>query len=218
MSRSGRVHLYSFAADLIDVSMAAIQGAFKVDQEAAHPVAVAIAREVCFRNAKSTVYIPEAANLANMKRNDLIWAGYQVDGPPPGRARKFSPDRVVELANEFNMSTQYVYRIIKAARKSAAEGMGQGRLEAPDSFVQAFSFLLLEPGAWFTVEDLARRSGASGNSLSSRFSVLVKAGIVLEKWVGARRELGLHAEWDSHPWGSELRQRAAALGLLSVAT
>lgn len=118
MPRSRPIHLYSFVADLIEMSVEVLQRELGTDPERARALGAEIAKGVCFRNAKSTVYIPEALNLANMERDRLIWAGYQVDGPPPARCRKFSPERIVELAAEFDLTPQMVYRIVARSREA----------------------------------------------------------------------------------------------------
>lgn len=89
-----------------------------LSSESAQTAMIAITRAFCERNAKSLVYIPEAANLAKMERNAIMWAKYQVDGPGPTFARKFTPERLQEIAAEYDITSQQLYLIFRAEREA----------------------------------------------------------------------------------------------------
>jgi len=115
--RSRRLKLYDFVSDVVDAGSGVLLAAeLGLDAERARSIAIQMAKAICERHAKSTVYIPEAVNLANIERNARIWAAYQVDGGPPTYARRFSPQRAQELSLEYDLSTQQIYNIIAAQR------------------------------------------------------------------------------------------------------
>lgn len=116
MARSRRLRLYEFVADLVDLGADVLTTSGRLPAEQSRELMLEIAKAVCFKNAKSTVYIPEAINLANMERNARIWAAYQLDGQAPESARKYSPSRVIELAAAHDLSPQQVYNIIAEQR------------------------------------------------------------------------------------------------------
>lgn len=84
-----------------------------------------IAQEVCWRNAKTIIYVPEALDFVLTKRDEKIWAEYQQDGPGPNGAGKFTGARVEELAIEYKLTVQQIYNIIRLMRRrEVAERQG----------------------------------------------------------------------------------------------
>ena len=69
------------------------------------------------------IYVPEDLDFELTKRDELIWAAYQTDGPDG--ARKFSPVRVEQFAREHNLTTQQIYNIIRLMKRlEVAERQG----------------------------------------------------------------------------------------------
>lgn len=118
MPRNSKLKLNSFVSDLVEccVKVLVAENALPADQ--AHELMLRAAKDICFLNAKSTVYIPEAKSLNNLARNVRIWQAYRVDGPAPACTRKFSSARTLELAVEFDLSPQQVYNICKSQREA----------------------------------------------------------------------------------------------------
>lgn len=120
MPRNSRLKLFDLVKDMVEVTEAAIAahltGDRSVDPALVRTIALAAAQQLCFRNAKSTCYIPEAKGLENLERNARIWMAYQVDGYTPAYARKFTPERAMQLAAEYDLSPQQIYNILKAQR------------------------------------------------------------------------------------------------------
>lgn len=116
MARNRRLKLYEFVSDVVDASVEVLGAELALEPARARELSLRIARSICERNAKSTVYVPEAINLALLERNAQIWAAYQVDGPPPGCARKFTPARAIELSVQYDLSPQQVYNILAEQR------------------------------------------------------------------------------------------------------
>lgn len=114
--RSRRLKLFEFIGDLVEAGEEVLVQECGLTAERARALMLEVAKAVCFRNAKSTVYIPEAANLANLDRNSRIWAEYQVDNPQAPFTRKFTPARAAELAQKHDLSLQQVYNILRAER------------------------------------------------------------------------------------------------------
>jgi Mor family transcriptional regulator len=117
MPRSRRLKLFEFIGDLVGAGEEVLMQDLGLTADRAREVMLEVAKAVCFRNAKSTVYIPEAANLANLERNARIWADYQVDNPEPPFTRKYTPARAIELAARHDLSPQQVYNIIRGERE-----------------------------------------------------------------------------------------------------
>lgn len=58
---------------------------------------------------------PRGAGLELTRRDEEIWADYQTDGPEG--ARKFTPDRVQQLATQHNLSLPQIYNIIRLMKR-----------------------------------------------------------------------------------------------------
>ena len=120
MPRNSRLKLFDLVKDLVEVTESALAahltGERAVDPALARTIALSAAQQLCFRNAKSTCYIPEAKGLENLERNVRIWMAYQVDGHTPSYARKFTPERAMQLAAEYDLSPQQIYNILKTQR------------------------------------------------------------------------------------------------------
>lgn len=127
MARNSRLNLYAFVKDMVDVGSTLLRDELGAPADRANELMLKMAQAICFRNAKSTVYIPEAKNLANMERNAMIWAQYQVDGPPPTCTRKYTPPRALELAAAYDLSPQQIYNILSGQRSLEVD-QRQGKL------------------------------------------------------------------------------------------
>lgn len=136
MGRSRKLKMYEFVGDVIDCGMRVLIEQGDIAPEKARAMMTEVAKAICFKNAKSNVYIPEARNLENMSRNAGIWQAYQNDGPPPQCNRKFSPARAEELAVQHDLSRQQVYNIL-AEQRRAESGIRQGELPGLEEFENA---------------------------------------------------------------------------------
>jgi Mor family transcriptional regulator len=129
--RSRRLKLYEYVDELVQAGQEVLVAEVGLSSARAREVMLEVAKAVCFRNAKSTVYIPEAANLANLARNARIWADYQVDNPVAPFTRKFTPQRAMELAQQHDLTPQQIYNIIRGERE-AEINLRQGHLQGFD--------------------------------------------------------------------------------------
>lgn len=118
MPRCKRLKLQEYVADLVSAGTEVLRDDLRMPDSEARATMIRVARAVCHRNAKSTVYIPDAANLRNLERNAAIWSLYQEDSPDPRGGRKFTPQRANELAAQFDLTQQMIYRILRGAREA----------------------------------------------------------------------------------------------------
>lgn len=115
--RQGRKRPYQLVDDMVTVGARELVAQFKMPEEQAKEAMREIAHQVCFMNAKKIVYIPEAMEFELTKRDVEIWAEYQLDGPGPNGARKFTGPRVEELAAHYKLTVQQIYNIIRLMKK-----------------------------------------------------------------------------------------------------
>jgi len=115
--RQGRKRPYQLVDDMVTVGSRAIIDQLKLPQEQAEELMRQIAHEVCFMNCKVTIYIPEDLEFTLSKRDVEIWSEYQLDGPGPTGARKFTAARVDELAAQHKLTAQQIYNIIRLMKK-----------------------------------------------------------------------------------------------------
>lgn len=125
--RTGRKRPYQLVDDMITVGSKELIGQLSVPKEQAEELMRQIAHQVCFMNAKCVIYVPEALDFVLSKRDETIWAEYQLDGPAPTCARKYSAQRIEELAHQHKLTTVQIYNIVRAMKKSEIAGR-QGTL------------------------------------------------------------------------------------------
>lgn len=113
--RKGRRKPYKLVDDIVTVGSKELIEQLGVPVEQAREIMRHIAHEVCFMNAKSLIYVPEALDFELTKRDEEIWVQYQIDGPDG--ARKFSAHRVEQLAQERNLTAQQIYNILRLMRR-----------------------------------------------------------------------------------------------------
>ena len=129
MPRSKRMKLPEYVVELVDVGVEVLTQDHGASPERARDLMIQIAKAVCFRNASSTVYIPEADALARLDRNARIWLDYQADNPEPPYTPKFTPARAWELARQHQLSPQQVYSILRGQRE---QEVSERQAEIPD--------------------------------------------------------------------------------------
>lgn len=126
-SRTSLKRPYKLVDDMITVGSKELISQLSVPKEQAEELMRQIAHQVCFMNAKCMIYVPAALDFELSKRDQTIWAEYQVDGPAPTCARKYSAQRIEEIAAHYNLTTVQIYNIIRAMKKSEVAGR-QGTL------------------------------------------------------------------------------------------
>lgn len=81
----------------------------------AHAVMQEIAQAVCSKWARTVLYVPAAVGLDIDRRNEAIFAAYGQDGPDG--VKKFSGERIQQLASEFQLTPAHLYMVFKAVRR-----------------------------------------------------------------------------------------------------
>jgi hypothetical protein len=126
MGRKSRQKLYQFVDALVETGQRALVGGSLVeDPDRAREVMREIAHSICHQYARSVLYVPADLEFALSRRDQDIWAKYSQDGPEG--ARKFSPQRVAQLADEYKLTTVQIYCICKLMQRREVESR-QGRL------------------------------------------------------------------------------------------
>ncbi|HMN55603.1 MAG TPA: Mor transcription activator family protein [Ottowia sp.] len=126
MGRKSRQKLYQFVDALVETgTRALVNDALVEDQDRAREVMREIAHSICDQYARSVLYVPADLEFRLSKRDARIWDEYGQDGADG--ARKFSPQRVAQLADEHKLTTVQIYCIVKLMMRREIESR-QGRL------------------------------------------------------------------------------------------
>lgn len=126
MGRKSRQKLYQFVDALVETGVRKLNGdALIADPDQAREVMREIAHAICNQYARSVLYVPADLEFALSKRDVEIWDKYTQDGAEG--ARKFTPQRVAQLADEHKLTTVQIYCIVKLMQRREIEAR-QGRL------------------------------------------------------------------------------------------
>lgn len=126
MGRKSRQKLYQFVDALVETGVRSLVGEAVIeDPERAREVMREIAHSICHQYARSVLYVPADLEFKLSQRDLVIWADYVQDGPDG--VRKFSPQRVAQLADEHKLTTVQIYCICKLMQRREMEAR-QGRL------------------------------------------------------------------------------------------
>lgn len=126
MGRKSRQKLYQFVDALVETGTRALVADKAIeDPDKARELMREIAHAICHQYARSVLYVPADLEFALSKRDTEIWAKYGQDGPDG--ARRYSPPRVAQLADEYKLTTVQIYCICKLMQRREMEGR-QGRL------------------------------------------------------------------------------------------
>lgn len=129
MGRKGNDKVYALVDDLVNIGTAEL-GTIGITPDKAQDTMRNIANALCFRYARTILYVPANLQLQLGKRDEQLHQQYGQDGPDG--ARKYSAQRVAQLAEEYKLTTVHVYAIIKLmASRDAAKR--QGTLFADDA-------------------------------------------------------------------------------------
>lgn len=121
MGRKSRQKLYQFVDALVETgTRAMLADAAIADPDRARELMREIAHSICHQYARSVLYVPADLEFALSKRDMAMWEQYGSDGPDG--ARKFSPQRVAQLADQHKLTTVQVYAILKLMQRREIEG------------------------------------------------------------------------------------------------
>ena len=131
MGRKSRKKLYQFVDALVDIGSRELVSRMQVTDEAARDLMRDVARGMCFRYAKTIMYVPADMEFDLSKRDDDIWQEYSQDGPEG--ARKFTPARIAQISEKRRITVAHVYCIIRAIRQRENDAR-QAILPGVDAF------------------------------------------------------------------------------------
>lgn len=127
--RGGNKKLLQFVDAVVEIAARELVDQLATDAEEAKRIAHAIAKNICFRYARTVMYVPADA-LADMElqlsaRDLEIWHKYGQDGPDG--TRKWTPSRLAQLGQEYKLSVAHLYCIVKLMQRREVESR-QGHL------------------------------------------------------------------------------------------
>lgn len=121
--------LYQFVDALVATGAAELQKSLGTSEEKARDVMRSVAHSICFQFARSYMYVPLDLQFQLSKRDEDIWAEYGRDGPDG--AGKYTPQRIAQIAESRQLTTQHLYCIVRMMHKREIESR-QGRLPGID--------------------------------------------------------------------------------------
>ena len=125
MGRKSNQKLYAFVDALVATGTKELVSGLGIEGQRARDVMTDIAHAICFQYARSILYVPADLEVQLGQRDKSIWGDYGQDGPDG--ARKYTPHRVAQLAEQHQLTTAHVYCIIKLMHKRELDSR-QGRL------------------------------------------------------------------------------------------
>lgn len=129
MGRKSTRKLYAFVDALVATGARELVSQLDTTDDRAREIMRDVAHSICFQYARSIMYVPADLEFQLGQRDQLIWEKYGQDGPDG--AKKFTPMRVAQLAEEYELTTAHVYCIIKLMHKREMDSR-QGRLDGFD--------------------------------------------------------------------------------------
>ncbi|HOW49980.1 MAG TPA: Mor transcription activator family protein [Rubrivivax sp.] len=120
MGRKSRQRLYQFVDALVETgARKLVADELLADSDMARSVMREIAHSICNQYARSMLYVPADLEFSLSKRDVELWEKYGSDGA--GGERKFSPQRVAQLADEYRLTTQQIYCILRLMSRRELE-------------------------------------------------------------------------------------------------
>ena len=106
--------LPQFVDSMVEVGSKQLVELLSVDEDQARSVMRQVAHEICKLHARTLIYVPLDVKVEISARDERLWAEYGQDS---AKARKYSPERVAELAVSYGMTTAWVYNIVRMMRE-----------------------------------------------------------------------------------------------------
>ena len=111
--RRGEDKLSIFVDALVATGVRELVNTVEVDETLAREVMRTVAHEICSQFQRTYIYVPVDLQYELAQRDKDIWRKYGEDS---AAARKFSPARVAELAQEYQLTTVQLYCIVRLMR------------------------------------------------------------------------------------------------------
>lgn len=127
--RGGNQKLLQFVDAVVEIASRTLVEQLGIDGDEARRIGHAIAKDVCFRYARTVMYIPadlSAEMELQLSARDMeIWTKYGQDGPDG--MRKWTPGRLAQLGQEYKLSVAHLYCIVKLMQQREVKSR-QGEL------------------------------------------------------------------------------------------
>lgn len=120
MGRKQREKILQFIDDLVAQATRVMTTSLGIQEESAKRAATDIAHAMCCQYGKSYMYVPTDLDFQLSDRDHELYRKYGEDGPVDGRgifARRYTRDRVDQLAAEYGLTSQQVYNIIRLMKR-----------------------------------------------------------------------------------------------------
>jgi Mor family transcriptional regulator len=111
---AGAERLPIFIHALVATGVRQLTSALQAEPAQAREVMRAIAHDVCRQFQRQHIYVPLDLAYELDQRDRDIWAKYGQDS---AAARKFTPQRVAELSEEYRLTSAQIYSILKLCRE-----------------------------------------------------------------------------------------------------
>lgn len=128
MGRRGKSHdiASAFFGALVATGVSELKASCGIEESTGWKVMNAIAEAMSAQFARTNFYVPVSLETRRLERDEAIVRECGEDGPPPACARKFSGDRLREVAAKHELTERQVYSIIKFMReRRIASGNGK---------------------------------------------------------------------------------------------
>lgn len=124
-----------FVAGLIRIASGVLMAGDRMTAAEAAALAEEIARAACWEWSKTLIYIPSHVPFELRERDLAMWEAYGQPGPTG--SRPYTAERVVEIAQQYGISMQWAYSVLRSCRQAAAaRAQGQLDLDEPDQAPQ----------------------------------------------------------------------------------
>lgn len=122
MTRKGMKQFPVFVDAMVATATKVLQEQAALPPGRAHAAAVSIARGVCDQFKRCRIYVPYFDEPRLAERDEEILVAYEKPGPDD--ARPYTPQRVRQIADDFQLTCEQVYSIIKHHRDQEAARRG----------------------------------------------------------------------------------------------
>lgn len=115
MGRKSAHKLPEFVESLVATGVEALANSPPTDEVQARQVMNKIARSMCWRYARTLLYIPVFKEADLSERDEAIMRQYGEDGPDG--ARKYSAQRLDQIRESHGLTIAHLYAIINAQKR-----------------------------------------------------------------------------------------------------
>lgn len=111
--RKGRKKLIAFVDNLVSLGAMTLRDEHGLADNEARETMRSIANSICALYGRSYMYVPMDLDFKLIKRDHEIWGKYTTNS---STARRHTPERVKELAAEYDVTREHMYCILRLMR------------------------------------------------------------------------------------------------------